>query len=1015
MTSAAGTVRIIRVFVSSPGDVKAEREVLDEVVASINRTDGQAGGFRLELFKWEENVTPQIGPKPQQVVDDQTPEYHVYVGIMSTRFGSGGTAKEFRDALKRWENAGAPWLIFYFDDAPKLTGDPEQAEEYLKVCRFRKQLDKQGKGLYATYRGVRGEKDSLFEQLTIHLRSIAQRLQQESPKKTPSSQRRSKQPRKAATKRPQKPTIPSDYLHWLQEQCADVDLLGLRVQQGQAVTLKNVYVPLTTEPEHEGHRERGLRESFGAGEEDRPVQTLLNLLETNSLYVPGRPGSGKSTFCRWVAWLACEGSMPTPQILPPEKYQETFPPSFRGRLPLLVRLRDFWDYLPQTPGCREMTRAELEAAIADWVDAKEPGGLAWSVAGPHLEAGSLLLILDGVDEVPLTHGDGKHPCQPRAMLLSGLIGALRHWTDSGNRVLLTSRPYGVRESDTRRLSLRHAPLGDLDRPMRELLVRRWFHCLLDKPDSAERMAEQMLKHVDQREDLQPLTVNPMLLTSMCILYHQGGRLPQHRHDLYDRIVDNVLFNRFPDDREVIDPVRNRLAVVAYGMHTGEGLGEERTTPQAEVTYAEIDRMLQTYQEQTSWSEAGYTGAVEAREQLLSRTGLLLPQGERQAGFYHLTLQDFLAAQRLLDLHEEELFDVFCLRGAVPEWRSALSFVFGSQLAKHSSPQRSITLLGRLVDALAEDRVGLGVVVGQCLQILMKRGLRLKDEFEERFRDYCLAVIEQETPLRDRLELGLALGHLGDPRIVVDLRDPTAYVEIPAGTYRVGDDQLKAKYSWVLAETTHEIESPFLLSKYPVTNAQYALFIKENGYADRQWWSAEGWKWREENDIAEPRFWGDAKWNAPNKPVVGVSYWEAEALAKWAGGRIPSEHEWEVAARGPAGHVYPWGDEWEDGVCNSGEAQLGETSPVGIFPRSRSPFGVDDMAGNVWEWCSDLWAATGRVARGGSWAFVAGYCRSASRGRSEPGLRGGRLGFRVAAVPSGKSSQAQENRQAEPGA
>ena len=68
------TVRIIRVFVSSPGDVQAERDVLDEVVASINRGDGQAHGVRLELFKWEENVTPQIGPKPQQVVDHQTPE-----------------------------------------------------------------------------------------------------------------------------------------------------------------------------------------------------------------------------------------------------------------------------------------------------------------------------------------------------------------------------------------------------------------------------------------------------------------------------------------------------------------------------------------------------------------------------------------------------------------------------------------------------------------------------------------------------------------------------------------------------------------------------------------------------------------------------------------------------------------------------------------------------------------------------------------------------------------------------
>lgn len=520
-------VRLIRVFVSSPGDVSEERQILDEVVDSINRTDGHAAGFHLELFKWEDNVTPQIGPKPQQVVDDQTPEYDVYVGIMSTRFGTppgrydSGTEKEFKDALKKWKKAGSPWITFYFREQPPLSSRTDDVAQYLKVCGFREQL--YSLGIVGTYAEVRGCSTGFYEQVSTHLRQILREVATKAAEahRTPRQSPAKPVPERKA-KRPSKPLIPKEYLHWLRDECADVDLLGLRVQQGQAVTLKNVYVPLTTQPEHEGPAERGRGGSFAAGEEDHPVQTLLNLLETDSLYVPGPPGSGKSTFCRWVAWLACEGSMPAPQLAAPEKYEETFPQSFQGRLPLLVRLRDFWDCLPQTPGCREMTEAELEAAIEHWVDIKQPGGLVWRVAGPHLEAGSMLLILDGVDEVPLTRGDGKDVCEPRAMLLSGLGAALRGWIKSGNRVLLTSRPYGLRESDTRRLSLRHAPLGDLDRPMRELLVRRWFHCLLDKPDSAERMARQMLEHVDLREDLHPLTVNPMLLTSTCILYHQGA-------------------------------------------------------------------------------------------------------------------------------------------------------------------------------------------------------------------------------------------------------------------------------------------------------------------------------------------------------------------------------------------------------------------------------------------------------------------------------------------------------------
>ncbi len=108
MSAAPETVRILRVFVSSPGDVAAERAVLDEVVESINRSDGRACGVRLELWKWEQDAVPQIGPQPQAVIDAQTPAYDIYLGILAHRFGTttgrygSGTEKEFRDALKRW-------------------------------------------------------------------------------------------------------------------------------------------------------------------------------------------------------------------------------------------------------------------------------------------------------------------------------------------------------------------------------------------------------------------------------------------------------------------------------------------------------------------------------------------------------------------------------------------------------------------------------------------------------------------------------------------------------------------------------------------------------------------------------------------------------------------------------------------------------------------------------------------------------------------------------------------------
>jgi hypothetical protein len=181
MTARSETVRIIRVFVSSPGDVADERNVMKEVVDVINRGDGRAGGFRLELFRWEDDVVPQIGPKPQQVVDSQTPLYDIYVGILKHRFGTpagrhgSGTEKEFRDALKRWGDTGWPWILFYFCGD---SIDPSQLDldQYGKVDNFRKQLEKKSRGLYATYKGVRGSSDSFYDKVIEHLRKIVQQV-----------------------------------------------------------------------------------------------------------------------------------------------------------------------------------------------------------------------------------------------------------------------------------------------------------------------------------------------------------------------------------------------------------------------------------------------------------------------------------------------------------------------------------------------------------------------------------------------------------------------------------------------------------------------------------------------------------------------------------------------------------------------------------------------------------------------------------------------------------------------
>ena len=791
-----------------------------------------------------------------------------------------------------------------------------------------------------------------------------------------------------------RPTIPQDYLNWLQRECSGVDLLGLDVKQGLSVTLNNIYVPLTTAYSREKVAEAEILSQRPEEKEEKP-QLLLDLLDKESLYLPGTPGSGKSTFCRWIAWLACVGKMPAHPIASPEDHMEHFPESLRERLPLFLKLREFWHWLPRIPGQHELTAKQLESALQEWISEKKPDGLEWANFYAHLEQGSTLLVIDGVDEVPLSYGEGREASSPRNLLLSGLAVAIQSWLKRGNRLLLTSRPYGLSNNQAKRLGLRQAAISVLDKPLQELFVQRWFHAL-EKPSS---MAQSMLRHSSERGDLGELLENPMLLTALCVIYGEGGRLPQDKYDLYTRIIDNVLYNRYPSSKENIDPVRNRLAVIAHGMHTGKGLGEERKSPEAEVSYTEIERMLQAYRQESPETESGMDNAVLTREELLSLTGLLLPRGGNRAAFYHLSFQEFLAAERLLDLEleGEGLYNIYIDRAPLNEWHPTLAFIFGGLLYKFTQPKRAVLLLNRLISSLdprALDRqYRLAAAITDCLEIALAKGLQLQQELKHNFRGICLAAIEAEVSLGARQKLGLMLGQLGDPR-VTDLRNREGYAEIPTGKYVYGDDRSAIR-----------IAEPFLFSRYPVTNSQYKLFMDENGYENPRFWSEAGRHWLNDEKVLEPRYWHDRKWNGPNQPVVGVSFWEAEAFCAWAGGRLPTEQEWEAAARGPEGYEYPWGDKWENGICNGRESGLGVTSPVGLFPRSRSkPFNLEDMAGNVWEWCLTrvddpddirIDQSGRRVVRGGAWDLRPGSLRSASRYRDFPDSWSLDVGFRLA--------------------
>lgn len=150
--------------------------------------------------------------------------------------------------------------------------------------------------------------------------------------------------------------------------------------------------------------------------------------------------------------------------------------------------------------------------------------------------------------------------------------------------------------------------------------------------------------------------------------------------------------------------------------------------------------------------------------------------------------------------------------------------------------------------------------------------------------------------------------------------------------------------------------PFLIDRDPVTNERFSRFVAASGYDDASHWSPAGWAWRCRTAVGGPLSFTERGFDAPDQPVAGVSWYEADAYARWAHRELPTEAQWEKAARGVDGRRFPWGDELPRSDLANFNSNVGRTTPPGRYPRGASPYGVNDMSGNVNNWCRDwYWA------------------------------------------------------------
>jgi formylglycine-generating enzyme required for sulfatase activity len=224
------------------------------------------------------------------------------------------------------------------------------------------------------------------------------------------------------------------------------------------------------------------------------------------------------------------------------------------------------------------------------------------------------------------------------------------------------------------------------------------------------------------------------------------------------------------------------------------------------------------------------------------------------------------------------------------------------------------------------------------------------------------------------------------------------VRIPAGAFLLGSDPQQDQDALENEQPQQRRHLPaYDIARTPVTNAQYAAFVRATEHRAPKHWPL-----------------GEPPKGLTDHPVINVSWYDALAYCRWLAevtGRpytLPTETQWEKAARGPDGRIYPWGNTFDLAKCNTEEADVGGTTPVGRYsPMGDSPYGCADMAGNVWEWCRTQWRASyqeaedndlegeaPRVVRGGAFRRSAGRARCASRFRLLPRDDWGDHGFRV---------------------